>query len=60
MEEPEKSYKERKDMADCFDVIKNKVKYKGNIGDVLIKIRNTKNGKKTNKDFYIIKDKEKD
>lgn len=60
IKEPEKSYKERKDMAEFFDVIKNRVKYKGNIGDILIKIRNTKNGKKTNKDFYIIKDNKKD
>lgn len=53
VKKPEPIYKERKDEALYFDRIKNTVKYKNQIKDVLVKIRNRKDGIK---DFYLIRD----
>ncbi len=59
VKEPEPLYKERTDTKLPFDILKNKIKYKGNTSDVLVKIRNTEKNKVI-KDFYIIEDNKKD
>lgn len=52
VDKPELLYKERKDTELPFDRIKNTVRYKNQIKNVLIKIRNKKDG---TKDFYLIR-----
>lgn len=56
VEKPETAYKDRKDKADKFDVITNKVKHNKKIKNVIVKIRNRNIGGKTKKDFYLIRD----
>lgn len=55
VEKPEPIYKERKDEALYFDKIKNTVKYKNQIRDVLVKVRNRNINNRITKDFYLIR-----
>lgn len=59
VDKPETAYKDRKDKADKFDIITNKVKHNKKIKDVMVKIRNRNIEGKTKKDFYLIRDNDK-